>query len=439
VKWPGVGLGGIRGQITLLMLVAIVASHLIITATFLLNRPDQPDPWMVRGPAQLIAIVQLLGAAPAVDRPRMIADIARAFPDFGIAALTDPPPAGGDARRDQPSHGIGELRRHLGDDYRIVATGGGPDRTIAITLPDGAMISTRAPPDRGRGPFWGGPWMTTLIIVVISLVLLGLWAARALAAPLSSFAQAAEDFSLDGSGAPLPERGPQEIRALARALNRMRERITALIDDRTRMLAAISHDLRTPITRLRLRSEFIKDKAHRAQMLRDLDQMASMLTAVLSFLRNARQLETMTLIDLATTLQLIADQFADIGCQVSYDGPDHAMATARPDDLYRAVTNLVENAVRFGTSATIRLRVAALAVTIEVEDDGPGIADARKDDVLQPFVRGDDARNMDEASGFGLGLSIARAIVLAHGGELTLNDRSPHGLIARIALPNAAR
>ncbi|NVN87518.1 MAG: HAMP domain-containing protein [Rhodopseudomonas sp.] len=441
MKWPDiVDLRGIRGQITLLMLVSIVATHLIITATFLLNRPDQPDPWMVRGPAQLIAIVQLLGAAPPADRPRLIADIARAFPDFGIAMVAaGQPPAGFDAARESPSHGIGELRRHLSDDYRIFVPGsGGPNETIAIRLPDGAMISTRAPPDRGHGPFWGGPWMTTLIIVVISLILLGLWAARALTAPLSSFAEAAENFSLDGASAPLPKRGPQEIRALARALNRMRERITVLIDDRTKMLAAISHDLRTPITRLRLRAEFIEDENHRAQMLRDLDQMASMLTAVLSFLRNGRRLEPMTLIDLATTLHLVTDQFADVGCQVSYDGPDHAMVTARPDDLYRAVTNLVENAVRFGTSATIRLRVASPAVTIEVEDDGPGIADARKDDVLQPFVRGDDARNMDEASGFGLGLSIARAIVLAHGGELSLNDRQPHGLIARIALRNAA-
>jgi signal transduction histidine kinase len=111
------------------------------------------------------------------------------------------------------------------------------------------------------------------------------------------------------------------------------------------------------------------------------------------------------------------------------------MVTARPDDLHRAVTNLVENAVRYGAEALIRLKVSPHATTIEVEDDGPGISDARKDIMLQPFVRGDAARNMDEAKGFGLGLSIARAIVVAHGGELTLNDRQPHGLIVRIELP----
>jgi signal transduction histidine kinase len=261
------------------------------------------------------------------------------------------------------------------------------------------------------------------------------WAARALTAPLSAFARAAENFSLNGAAAPLPERGPIEIRSVAKALNRMRERITALIDDRTKMLAAISHDLRTPITRLRLRSEFIADEVHRSHMLRDLDQMRSMLESVLSFLRNDRKLESMTLADVATTLQLISDQFADIGHKVVYDVPEHAMATVRPDDLHRSVTNLVENAVRFGAMATIRLTASPDTMTIDIEDDGPGISDARKGMMLEPFVRGDDARNMDEAAGFGLGLSIARSIVLAHGGELSLHDRQPHGLVVRILLP----
>ena len=215
----------------------------------------------------------------------------------------------------------------------------------------------------------------------------------------------------------------------------MRERITGLIDDRTKMLAAISHDLRTPITRMRLRSEFIEDETHRSRMLDDLDQMRSMLESVLLFLRNDRRLESMTLVDVVSTLRLIADQFADMGRKVAYDGPAHAMATVRPDDLLRSVTNLVENAVRFGAEATIRLRVSGDQLTIDVEDDGPGISDAQKQHVLEPFVRGDDARNMDEAAGFGLGLSIANAIVLAHGGALSLHDRQPHGLVVRIRLP----
>jgi signal transduction histidine kinase len=423
----------ISGQIAALVVASIVAIHLIITATFLIHRPDQFDPSVGHGHSQLAAIAQLLAATPAAGRPRLFTDIARAFPQLDIESL---PPDAAPAANERDSPALRGLRRHLGSDYRIFSLGDEKgNNKVGIALPDGAMISAKIMPDQWQRSFWGGPWMMTLLFAVISVTLLGLWAARALTAPLSSFARAAEEFSLNGGAAPLPERGPEEIRSVARALNRMRERISALIDDRTKMLAAISHDLRTPITRMRLRSEFIEDDTHRSRMLRDLDQMRSMLESVLSFLRNDRKLESMTLVDVASTLQLITDQFADMGHKVAYDGPEHAMATVRPDDLHRSITNLVENAVRFGAEATIRLTASPDSMTINVEDDGPGIADSRKNVMLEPFVRGDDARNMDEAAGFGLGLSIARTIVLAHGGELSLNDRQPHGLIVRIQLP----
>jgi signal transduction histidine kinase len=266
------------------------------------------------------------------------------------------------------------------------------------------MISAKATDGPHRPPFWGGPWLTTILFALISTTLLGLWAARALTSPLSGFAKAAENFSLDGDASALPERGPEEIRLLARALNRMRQRITALMNDRTKMLAAISHDLRTPLTRMRLRCEFVEDELQRSRMLADLDQMHSMLGSVLSFLRNGRKLEPMTLVDIASILQLVSDQFADVGHNVIYVGPTHAMATVRPDDLMRSVTNLVENAVKYGKEIVVRLTVSGTCLTIDIEDDGPGIADARKPDMLEPFVRGDDARNMDEATGFGLGL-----------------------------------
>jgi signal transduction histidine kinase len=421
----------ISGQIAALVVASIVALHLIITAVFLIHRPDQPDPMIDRRHSQLAASIQLIGAAPAAERPRLVADIAHAFPQLNIESLPDTVAP----EQDPATFEQRMLHHRLGANYRVFSLGPDTDpHKVGIVLPDGAMISAMPSDFRPRS-FWGGPWMMTLLFAVISFTLLGLWAARALTAPLSSFAKAAEDFSLDGTAAPLPERGPEEIRSVARALNRMRERIGTLIDDRTKMLAAISHDLRTPITRMRLRSEFIEDDGHRSRMLRDLDQMRSMLESVLSFLRNDRKLESMTLVDIATTLQLITDQFIDMGHKVVYDGPEHAMATARPDDLHRSVTNLVENAVRFGAEARLRLVIAQDLITIEVEDDGPGISDARKEIMLEPFVRGDDARNMDEASGFGLGLSIARAIVLAHGGSLSLHDRQPHGLIVRIELP----
>jgi signal transduction histidine kinase len=426
-------LRGISGQIAALVVASIIAIHLILAAIFLVHRPDQIDPSIDRGHSQLAPVVQLLGAAPATERPRLFADIARAFPHLDIESL---PPGLAAAPGDPNRPDLRGLHRRLGDSYRLFSLANDEENhKIGIALPDGDLIAARLRQDQWQRPFWIGPWLLTLLFAVISVTSLGLWAARALTAPLSAFAKAAESFSLNGAAAPLPERGPEEIRSVAKALNRMRERITVLIDDRTKMLAAISHDLRTPITRMRLRSEFIEDDMHRSRMLRDLDQMRSMLESVLSFLRNDRKLESMTLVDVATTLQLVADQFTDMGHKVAYSGPEHAMATVRPDDLHRSITNLVENAVRFGAEAAVRLLVSPDTVTIEVEDDGPGISDARKDVMLEPFVRGDDARNMDEAAGFGLGLSIARTIALAHGGELSLNDRQPHGLIVRVRLP----
>ena len=427
----------IRGQITALVITSIVAIHLIMTVIFLISRPDQsdqPDPSIDRGHAQFAAAVQLLGAADPADRPRLMADLARAFPKLDIEPL--PPGLIVSETGDSEGLDLRGLHRRLDSSYRIFALANDQKRhKVGIALPDGSMISARVLRDSRSRPFWAGSWIATLLFAIVSVSLLSLWAARALTAPLSSFAKAAESFSLNGAAAALPERGPEEIRFVAKAFNRMHEHITTLIDDRTKMLAAISHDLRTPITRMRLRAEFIEDEGHRRRMMSDLDQMRSMLESVLSFLRNDRKLEAMTLTDIASTLQLVADQFADFGHKVSYEGPQHAMATVRPDDLTRSVTNLVENSVRYSTLATIRLAVSPDTATIEVEDDGPGISDPRKEVMLEPFVRGDNARNMDETAGFGLGLSIARAIVLAHGGKLSLHDRRPHGLIVRIELP----
>ena len=406
MKPPGFfRLNGIGGQIAALVLASTVALHLVVTAAFLINRPDPPPD----GARRLTDAALLLGAAEPGERPRLVADLARAFPRLGIEMLA-PGTATVDASDSPRLYG---MRHHLGPRFKAVQLApDGNTRRVGIELPDGTMIAARV--EGGPRPlFWGAPWLMALMTAFICVTVLGLWAARALTRPLSSFARAAEDFSLDRAAEPLPERGPEEIRAVARALNRMHQRIA----------------------RLRLRAEFIEDEGNRKRMLIDLDQMRAMLESVLSLLRDDRKIEAVTLVDIASTLQLVADQFGDMGHVVHYDGPASATAAARPDDLHRGITNLVENAVRFGAEVTIRLDVSGSTFVIGVEDDGRGISDARKQEMLEPFVRGDDARTMDDATGFGLGLSIARAIAIAHGGELSLHDRKPHGLIVRMQLP----
>ncbi|MDB5599006.1 MAG: sensor histidine kinase [Xanthobacteraceae bacterium] len=423
----------ISSQMAVVIVVSLVAIHIIITSLFFLRSRDAPMFGPESSIGELVTLLRLVAVTPAADRPKLIVDAAKTFPRLELRAIDPVPVREGDLHFER-------VQRRLGSGFRAVSLehaapgDANIEPNVAVRLPDGAFVAARLALPPGP-PRIGGPLVLTVLFIVVSMTLLGLWAARALTAPLGAFAKAADSFSLQGDIAPLPERGPDEIRMVAKAFNRMRERIQRLSDDRIKTLAAVGHDLRTPVTRMRLRAEFIPDEGMRSQMLRDLDQMKTLIESALTFLRDGQGAETATLVDVASLLLTICDDFADLGHTVLYDGPDHATLVAQPDGLARAVGNLIENAIRYGATVSVRLRTTAVETTIEVEDDGPGIIDADKADMLEPFVRGDASRGMEDAKGFGLGLSIARAVAEAHGGTLTLLDRAPSGLIARIALP----
>ncbi len=426
-------LNRIGTQIAILILVSLLTIHGVVVGGLILSRHgDNHGPFDDRLP-QFVSMLHLIAAAPPAERARLIGDITRAFPHFEMKPAEAMPP--GKPTADDDPH-LRFIEQRLGTGFQLVSQQGTAS-AVAIRMPDGAVLTTQLPPRR-EPPLLGSPLSFTILFVLVSLTLLGLWAARALRTPLGGLVKAAEGFNLDGENTDIPETGPEEVREVAKAFNLMRNRIKKLVDDRTRLLAAMGHDLRTPITRLRLRSEFIADEELRRQMLRDLDQMAAMTDDVLSFLRDGQAGGNTTTVDLASLLQTVCDQFADMDYAVSYQGPNHATITARPEDLQRAVANLVDNAIRHGAQTVVRLTAEPVGVRIDVEDDGPGISDDRKDTMLEAFVRGEAARTMDNHAGFGLGLSIARAIAEAHGGSLTLHDRAPHGLIARITLPAAA-
>ena len=197
------------------------------------------------------------------------------------------------------------------------------------------------------------------------------------------------------------------------------------------MLAAISHDLRTPITRMRLRAEFIDQGETRELMLRDLDQMDRMVRAALSYLREGPSVSHRELIDIASLLQTICNDFFDLGGDVSYNGPNRLLVRCDIDEIRRAVTNLIENSLRYaGTRVTVELRAMAESlIVIDVIDHGPGIPSDVKEAMLAPFVRGDaGVFAKDRTTGFGLGLAIAKSAAEAHGGKLCLLDALPTGL-----------
>ena len=235
----------------------------------------------------------------------------------------------------------------------------------------------------------------------------------------------------------LPERGPEEIVRATRAFNAMQARVSRFVADRTRMVAAISHDLRTPLTSLRLRAEFIDDDETRERMVATIDEMARMAEATLAFARDDAAGEESRNTDLVALIEAVSADFSDLGHDVSVEGPEHLYLSVRQVSLRRALRNLVENAIRYGLRARVRLERTATAVVIAVDDDGPGIPEDKLEEVFAPFTRLETSRNL-ETGGVGLGLATARSIVRAHGGELTLANRPGGGLTAAIHLPVAA-
>lgn len=276
---------------------------------------------------------------------------------------------------------------------------------------------------------------TTLMAAAI--ILLAFISVRALTAPLGALSRAAERLGVDMTSPPLPETGPREVRQAAHAFNGMQNRIRKLISDRTQMLAAISHDLRTPITRLRLRREFVEDDEQRAKMLSDLAEMEAMIASALAFIREDTAKEEARRVDLAALIGTICDDLWDAGADIQLEPGPPAPLLCRPLALKRAFTNLLDNAVKYGGRARVSLVKQDGHLRVDIEDDGPGIPEDLREKVFSPFYRIESSRNR-ETGGTGLGLTVARSVIGAHGGDIELHDRPGGGLRVSVKLPQTA-
>jgi signal transduction histidine kinase len=432
----------IGGQITLLVSSAIIIAHLVVAMLIvLLREPWRDENHPVAASMRVATIARLLDGADPTERAGLLRDAARSLPNLRLAPW-DGQAAGDGAEGAGDAAFVQRLRDYYARPLTLMelpAPSDTPGHAVGVSTQNGAKFSAFLPPERSLNPRRGAV-IFSLLFLGSTLLILSIWAARALTAPLGRLAEAAEAFGTRTDLVALPEKGPKEVLAVSRALDRMRERVRRLIDDRTQMLAAISHDLRTPITRMRLRAEFVEDDHARQMMLRDLDQMNGLVEAALAFIRDegAGRADAAALIDLASVVQTVCDGFVDVGADVEVEQARHVLVQGRPDELQRAITNLVDNAVKYGGRARVRMGPVEGGVTVEVIDDGPGIPEAEREAMLKPFVRGDRARTLNEAGGFGLGLSIVGAIVEGHGGRLTLENRQPRGFSARIELPLAA-
>ena len=266
------------------------------------------------------------------------------------------------------------------------------------------------------------------VVVVLALVV-----TRLMTRSLARVSEAAEELGRDIRRAPMPETGPTEVRKVARAFNEMQSRLMRLVDDRTRILAAVSHDLRTPLTRLRLRLEMLESTAARERSIQDVEDMQAMVSEILEFLEDSYQPESLERVDPVAMLRAICADAPWGEASVSINGSARALL-ARPLALKRCLTNLVENAVRYGGHATITFDDRPERVGISIRDNGPGIPAESLERVFDPFYRVESSRNRD-SGGTGLGLTIAHEVAVSHGGNLTLSNLPGGGLEALLTLP----
>lgn len=275
----------------------------------------------------------------------------------------------------------------------------------------------------------GQVMLTALVVVIVSVVLV-----RWNLSSMKRLAAAAGQIGRGERVEPLPLDGPTEVRQVTQSFNDMNRRLGRLIEGRMRMLAAISHDLRTPITSLKLRAEMVDDDDTRQKMLTTLDEMQALAETTLAIGRDDAALEDTKQVDIAALVQSVCDDFADLGRPVSVVPVDRILQNCRPDGVKRALRNLIENALKYGRTAAVAVAVVGDNLDITIDDTGPGIPEAQAKKLFQPFVRLETSRSR-ETGGFGLGLSIAQSIVHGHGGEIMLANRAEGGLRATIRLP----
>lgn len=427
----------LAGQIAMLVLAAIVLFHLVVTTITHFGLLDMRPPPMLPGEVIANGLIALDVAAPS-DRAAALAALEKSAPWVRFS-VQDAAPAAAEPGSEAPP-----INPPIWDNAEIIRIAKSDDRPlggVAVALHKGGWAI--AGPAEREGAFdhptiWRRLLARSALFYFLSAALLTAWASRAVVAPLARLARQAERFPDERGETRLVEQGPREVRELTRALNRMQDRIHTMIAARSHALAAISHDLRTIITRMRLRTEFMVDEALQEKMLHDIELMDSMLYKNLQHLKYAAETPERSFIDLDSVLQTVSDQFADLGHDVSYRGGGRRVILGSMTGMQRVFNNLVENAVTYAKTVTITLHQPnARSVCVEIADDGPGIAPEERARMLEPFERGDSARNMNSHCGFGLGLSIVRSLVEEVGGGLQLLDREPHGLIARVTLPLA--
>jgi len=457
-------------RLVLVLLAGLVLAQAAGLAIYWRDRDEfMQRAFGMRSVQRLADIIHVLDDTSAEERKRIIGILNS--PQLRISADV-PPLSSHEGAADEALFFSAALRRTLGDDRPMVvriaeapfikgpppgygpgkgmmggAFGAGPGAggfpfaavsfVVQVTLRDGALITldSRQPKDAQTWPY---RLIASLAIILAAVVVVALIAVRGVTRPLNTLASAAEQLGENIDRPPLEERGPMEVKRAARAFNTMQQRIRDLMSERTRMFAAISHDLKTPITRLRLRAELLDDDTLRTKFENDLGEIEQMVSEALDLVRGLERQEPMEPIDVIALVQSVRDDIAAGGARVDVQESDVRPYVGRPKSLRRCLLNLVENAVKYGHSAVIAVTDEPDELVISVCDSGPGIPEAELARVMEPFYRLEQSRNR-QTGGTGLGLAIARNIAIAHGGKIELSNRMGGGLQALLTLPRGHR
>ncbi|MYH59908.1 MAG: HAMP domain-containing protein [Boseongicola sp. SB0675_bin_26] len=458
----------LAGQLTLLLLVALALAQGVAVALFAWERIEaKRHAYRDNAVLRTETVVRLLGGAPPELHDAVIA---AASSEFVLFSLTDEPEVSESGTDERLADIARDLAATLGIDPERIRmaplrtgfryddglagdrehVGGGehgrgdvhghqePDWfTASVALSGDQWLNVRVfpPPD---APLWGWTFVLTFLFSALVIAAVAVLAARRIVRPMRSLAAAASRFGLGETVDDLPEEGPVETRETVRAFNLMRGRLDRYLRERTAMLAAVSHDLRTPITSLRLHAEFVESQKTKMKIYAALDEMQRMIEDTLAFIREDMQREETRKVDLNALIDSVAADLSELGHDIEVIESNRVLVACRPVALRRALRNLMENAATYGSRGTVRTEKDDTAIRVFIEDEGQGIPEADLERVFDPFVRLETSRNRD-TGGSGLGLAIARSIVRGHGGGVLLGNRAKGGLRATVVLPIAER
>ncbi|PVB61639.1 HAMP domain-containing sensor histidine kinase [Labrenzia sp. 011] len=427
-------------QILMLLVCASLLMVLVgAVASYFVKQAFDRTGWME---SHFISMaISKLNETPVSERAETLADLRRDVPDLSLEPVEEEMLTTLGATVESKRFGpfvTGNLLFGIRLEHVSVPRAQGEDAPPIhyFRLRDGTLVSAT----------WanGGPppsvfrLLLYLFVGFLAVTVWGLmvWAARGLVGPLTDLATSAGSFGKTStSPVPIREHGPREVRTAAQAFNRMQQRISDILEKRTRMLAAISHDLRTPLTRLRLRLDLLEESEIRDRSLEDLEIMEQQITSALTFLRDGASSEPVQRIDVPSFLQSLSDKYADTGRPVKVRYQGNLAVMARGGELERALSDLIDNSIKYASDVEIVACEAGDRIRIDVIDHGQGIPEQERARLLEPFERGDGARQIRDGTGFGLGLSISQAIVETASGTLELRDTDGGGLTVRLEFP----